>query len=432
MKLKKILNADGIVIEVIDSYKLKDGEQEVTPEKPADPPAEPPVEPPVTPTVEPPAEPPVTPPTEPAEGDEEEVNAAVEKITKGIIAKLNVGELTKKVETLTADFAKRNSKLEKIFAGESTKADYDGMTTNEKVVAFYQAAIQANHPVLKALSEGTAADGGYLFPDEFRYEVLRCIEDLGHMRKEVRVVPMKRDIMKIPTLESSVQVSWTEENVAKSTTTAHFGEATLTVKKMAAILYASDELVEDSSEIDVVKLIIELFAEAVGREEDRVIAVGNGTTQPTGLVTARTAGTIASVAAAGNLSFDDIINLIYLLPKEHHANAKFYVNRTNIRELRKLKDGDNRYLWADPVSKGVPPTLYGYPVVEYNWLGEDIIFFGDLKKAYWLGDRKKMSVKVSQDTETAFTKDQTAIRVVERIAGNVVLGCAVRALISIP
>ena len=46
---------------------------------------------------------------------------------------------------------------------------------------------------------------------------------------------MKRDVMKIPTLESKPQVTWTEENAAKSTTTAHFNEATLTVKKMAAI-----------------------------------------------------------------------------------------------------------------------------------------------------------------------------------------------------
>ncbi len=37
MKLKKILNAEGIVVEVVDSYKLKDGEQEVTPEKEPEP-----------------------------------------------------------------------------------------------------------------------------------------------------------------------------------------------------------------------------------------------------------------------------------------------------------------------------------------------------------------------------------------------------------
>jgi len=58
--------------------------------------------------------------------------------------------------------------------------------------------------------------------------------------------------------------------------------------------------------------------------------------------------------------------------------------------------------------------------------------FGDLKAAYWLGDRKSMTVKVTQDTETAFVHDQTAVRVVSRIAGNVVNHYAIKKLISIP
>ena len=417
MKTKKVLKTDGTIVEVVDTYELKDGEEEVTPEEPEEEPEEKPEE---------------NPEEKPKEGDDEDIDEAVEKISSKIISKLGFDELQDKVETLSKDFTKKNSKLDKIFEGQTNKADYEGMTVNEKVVAFYQAAIQSNRSVLKALSEGTSADGGYLFPDEFRSEVLRTIEDKGHMRSEVRTVTMKRDVMKIPTLESGPQITWTEENEEKSTTTAHFGQATLTAYKMAAILYASDELIEDSKEIDVVKLIVELFAETIGREEDAVIAQGNGTTRPRGLITARSAGDISSTSCSGDLGFDDIIELEYSLPKEHHTNAKFYVNRVNIKELRKLKDGDNRYLWADPVQAGYPATIHGYPVVEWNNLPESEIYFGDLKKAYWLGDRKRMTVKVSQDTETAFKKDQTAIRVVERISGNVVLGADVRALISIP
>ena len=55
------------------------------------------------------------------------------------------------------------------------------------------------------------------------------------MRGLVRVIPMKRDIMKIPTLVSKPQVRWTSENAAKSTTTAEFYEKTLTVYKVAAM-----------------------------------------------------------------------------------------------------------------------------------------------------------------------------------------------------
>ena len=264
--------------------------------------------------------------------------------------------------------------------------------------------------------------------DEFRAEIIRDIAEGNYMRKEVTIIPMKRDVMKIPSLESRPQVTWTEENTTKSTTTAHFGEATLTVYKMAAILYASDELIEDSTEVDIVKFIINLFSEVIGEEEDRVIWRGNGTTQPTGIVTARIATTIPARTAAAGLTYDEIINLTYDLPGKYHTKAKFYVHRFNIRDLRKLKDSNNQYLWQPSNQIGEPATLSGFPVIETNVLPDSEIYFGDLKKTYWLGDRQRMTVKISQDTETAFVRDQTAIRVVSRIAGNVVLANACRAL----
>jgi HK97 family phage major capsid protein len=231
------------------------------------------------------------------------------------------------------------------------------------------------------------------------------------MRNEVRVIPMARDILKAPTLATKPKVVWTAENAVKSTTTAAFYEATLTVKKMAAIMYASDELIEDSTEIDVVSLIVDLFSEAIGQEEDRVIWRGNGTTQPTGIVVAQAAGTIAGITCVGNLSFNNIITLMYALPKKYHRSAKFYVHRTNIAELRKMQDTAGKYVWSDPAAPSLPPNIYGYPVVESNELGEDQIYFGDLKQAYWFGDRKKMSVKISNDTETALNSECSIKRV---------------------
>ena len=342
-----------------------------------------------------------------------------------------IAELNKKLDS--AEAKKASKKVSALLDLEALmKKSVDEMTVKEKTLGFFQAMVQNNTAVLKALAEGVAADGGYLFPDEFRNEIIRDIAEGPYMRGEVRVVPMKRDILKAPTLATRPVVTWTAENAAKSTTTASFGEATLTVKKMAAILYASDELIEDSQDIDVVQMVVGLFSEVIGEEEDKVVWQGNGTTQPTGIVTAKTAGAIGTVTCAGNLSFDNIINVMYALPKKYHKNAKFYVHRSNIRELRKLKDNDGKYMWSDPVQPGMAPTLYGYPVVEANELPEAEIYFGDMKQAYWLGDRSRMTVKISQDTETAFVHDQTAIRVVERIAGNVVLGAALKALVSIP
>lgn len=365
------------------------------------------------------------------ETSEEALDAAAEKI----IAKLGLGDIHAKLDALakkgTETGQKKISALMDLEA--LMKKDVGQMTSKEKIVGFFQAMLQNNEPVLKALSEGSSTDGGYLFPDDFRYEIIRDIADSSYyMRSQVTVIPMQRDVMNIPTLASRPQVTWTNENAVKSTTTAHFGQVTLTVKKMAAILYASDELIDDSSNIDIVNFIIGLFSEAIGQEEDRVIWRGNSSTEPTGVVTAKGNGVIATLSGATGLSIDLLISLMGLLPQKYHANAKFWVNRNNITELRKMKDANGRYYWIDPITAGSLPLFNGYPVVEINYLPESEIYFGDMAKAYWLGDRQKMTVKISQDTETAFTKDQTAIRVVSRIAGNVVLGFAMKGLVALP
>jgi len=372
---------------------------------------------------------------EDTEEEEKEVEKKVEevsdKIAQSIRAKLgldNVADLNEKVGKLLDNQTTGNTKLMELLKGKDTK-NIDSLTKEEKIVGFYHALVSGDREVCKALSEGTAADGGYLFPDEFRAELIRWMAETHRMRSLVRVIPMRRDVLNAPNLQSSVKVYWTAENASKTTTTAHFGTIALTARKIAAILYSSDELIEDSTEIDVVNLIIQLFGEAIAEEEDRVIIQGNGTTEPTGIITA---GTIRATACVGNLSFDNIINLMYSVPQKYHGSSSFLVNRANIRELRKLKDSDGRYLWAEPVSAGMPPTIFGYPVYENTWVGDAYIFFGNWKMAYWLGDRKKMTVKISQDTTTAFTKDQTAIRVVARIGGNVVLPDAAGELNAIP
>ena len=413
---KKIVKIDGKTYVVDSETKEVEEVEEETPVVEETPVEETPAEAPIEET-----------PVEEAPVEEAPISEeTIEKAAQEVAVKLGLDDIKKSITKLEKNENLRPSVL--LNLQTLLQKDLSEMTSDEKIVGFFQAMLANDVVALKALSEGVAADGGILVPDEFRAEIIRDLAEGNYMRGEVRVIPMKRDTMTIPTLESKPLVSWTDENATKSTTTAHFGSATLTVYKLAAILYASDELIEDATDFDVVRLIVSLFSEAIGEEEDRVIWRGNGTTQPTGIVVARVAGAIAAIAAGGALSYDDVINLTYSLPGKYHRNAKYYCHRNLIRELRKLKDSNNQYLWQPSQQAGEPPTLGGYPVVEASQLPEKEMYFGDLKQTYWLGDKGQMTVKISQDTTQAFTRDQTAIRVVHRVAGNVVLGEACKAL----
>lgn len=359
-----------------------------------------------------------------------EAKKLAKQVAKSIMAGLGVEDikgLSAKVDALVKNAYPSDSKLTKILNGKDYVSQKDKLTAEEKIVGFYHALVTNNEHATKALAEGTAADGGYLFPDEFLAELIRDIAELNIMRGLVRVIPMRRDVMKIPELLSGPDVYWTTENTAKTTTTAHFNERTLTVKKMAAIIYASDELVEDSTEIDVVNLIIRIFAEKIADKEEFAIIAGNGSTQPTGLETARNAGTIGSISAVTH-DFDDIVELEYSLPAKYSNRAVYLASRSTLKDMRKLKDNENRPVWQPSPAAGQPATINGKPIYEANYVPDGTIFFGDFLQGYYFGDRKQMTVKVTQDSETAFTKDQTAIRVVARVAGNIGNPAAIKAL----
>jgi HK97 family phage major capsid protein len=231
---------------------------------------------------------------------------------------------------------------------------------------------------------------------------------------------MKTNTLTLSMIDHGPNVYWTAEGITKSTATADFSQPTITAYKMAAIIYLTDELIDDTA-FDLVNVLIGRFAEYIAAEEDHVIINGNGTTQPTGIFVASNVPT----AAATGLNFDTMIKLIYSLPVKFRKNAKFLIHPNQVGNLRIIKDTVGRYLWQDPVAPGQPSTIQGFPVIENYWVPQDQIAFGDYRYGYWLGDRQKMTVKVSNDTETTFTQDKTAIRVVERIGGTVVFPNAI-------
>ncbi len=360
--------------------------------------------------------------------DDKEVDKMVEAISSKIEKKLGLNKVKGLLEKVQSKAAEATL-LTKIFGKEDfSKEDVKALTKEEKIVGFFLALVQNDKTAIKALAEAPSADGGYLVPVEFRAELIADLEDPTTMRSLVRVVPMLRASMNIPTLTAKPKVYWTAENSQKTTTSAEFNQKTLTAYKVAAILYASEELVEDASDWNIVQLIIGLFSEALRQEEDKVLTIGSGSGQPTGIANC----SLSSVTCSGNLDFDNIINLVYSLPAKYRRNAVFLANNDNIRELRKVKDNNGRYIWQEPISQGGASTILGYPVYENNWVSDSEIYFGDLKLAYWMGDRRSITVTVSNEAGSAWEHDQVGIRVVERIGGTCVLEAALRKLVSIP
>lgn len=310
----------------------------------------------------------------------------------------------------------------------SYPSDLGSLSKDEKIVNFFKALVYskadpASGQVLRALTEGTSSDGGYLVPEELRTEVFRVLPDMTIMRKVARILPMSSDTLKLNSLSARPMAYWTSEYASKSTTSAEFSQKSLTPNDLVCLLPISEQLLADAN-INLVSFITELFAEAIGIAEDKAFFTGSGVGQPKGI----SQETLSS-SSVGTLSMDDVINLLDLVPQRvSQARGAAFVGHRYVKRLaRTLKDSNGNYVWRDSRAGGIsgattklPDTLYGYPFYEENDLSQSELYFGDWKN-YIIGDRQTLSVQTTTVGGTAWRRNAMEIKAVERVDGKAVM-----------
>ena len=117
---------------------------------------------------------------------------------------------------------------------------------------------------------------------------------------------------------------------------------------------------------------------------------------------------------------DAIVDLVYSLDAQYRANATFLMNSKTAGEVRKLKDGDGRFLWSDGLAAGEPARLMGYRVM----ICEDMpdiadwaaaIAFGDFSAGYTIAERPDL--RILRDPFSA--KPHVLFYATKRVGGDV-------------
>lgn len=269
--------------------------------------------------------------------------------------------------------------------------------------------------VLRDLSAGTATAGGNLIPDEFVAEMIKRLPDLSELYPYVRKMPVARLTGTLPSLSTDVSATWTTtENTDQGETNPAFGTVTWSIRKLIMYTDFSNELLEDAA-VNVANEVTQLFIEKGASERDRVIAIGNGSTEPQGIFSA----SITQSVSIGSLSFAKLVQLEHTLPKKYRANARWVMENSLVRKCMALVDSQNRPIFQrDPTGKN-PPTLLGYPISQQDDGPTTDIAFGNLSH-YIMFQRAGVTV-ATDSSGAAFKADQSTIRFRERMDGKVVL-----------
>jgi HK97 family phage major capsid protein len=330
------------------------------------------------------------------------------------------------------------------------RKDKEGISSVEKLLKELKDDLE---PVLQTdagsnVLSGDVTQGSYLIPELLLAEVNRFVVSGSVARREMRYLPFSDpgNSRYIPTLLTNVTVDWPDEGEKKPKTKPYISRVKQTLKKVAAMVIMTEEIIEDTA-VDLTSFCGQLLGEAIAAEEDDQFFAGNGTPW-TGIINNADVATLALDAGETmeDVTPDDLLDMVSEIPEGAVNGGKYYMHRSVFATLRKYRssavaagDGEGVYLVQDPTGSS-PGTIWGYPVVLTEALpaigndtGENdypFLIFGNLKKTCVYGDKKGIRVKlldqasVYDDNDELINlaeQDMLALRVHKRVGYAIVL-----------
>jgi HK97 family phage major capsid protein len=242
---------------------------------------------------------------------------------------------------------------------------------------------------------GGGAGGGYTVPTELSNQLIRSMAAWGPMYDDdvcTVITTSSGHPIDIPTINDT-GVAVAQHTEAGAVTDDGGSDATFGKKTLNAFAYDTEwvrfswELAQDSI-FNFETLLGSLLGERLGRRANTELTVGDGTGDPNGIVTASSLGKTAAAAAA--VTYDEIIDLVHSVDPAYRTSpkARFMFNDLTLAVLRKLKDGDGRYIWTmGDVQSGVPGNILGYrysinQAMDNVAAGKKSMLFGDFGKYF--------------------------------------------------
>ena len=283
---------------------------------------------------------------------------------------------------------------------------------------------------VKALRVADDTAGGYFATPEFSTEVLKGIVEVSPMRQAARVGSVSSGSIILPKRTGRPTAHWVGETEQRQETQSAYGQVEIPIHESACFVDVSLRLLEDSA-VNVEAEVSSDLAEEFGRQEGEVFLKGNGIKKPLGILNAPGIAytPTGNAATLGTDPADLLISHLYSMPAYYRNRGSWMLNVATLAALRKLKDGNDVYIWQPSLAEGQPEHILGRPVIEAPDM-DDIgagtvpIMFGDFNTAYRIYDRVQLSLM--RDPYTQADRGLVRFHARRRVGGDVVMAEAVK------
>lgn len=285
------------------------------------------------------------------------------------------------------------------------------------------------------MNETIPSEGGFLVPPEFAAGIWERMYTQGDVLSRCLRQPVSGNSMTFNANGESARTDggrwggvlgyWLAEAGAKTPSTPSFRQVELKLKKVAAVCYATDELLSDAPALTSWLARVAPL-ELIFQAENAVIR-GTGAGTPLGLINAAATVTVAKegAQAADTIVYQNILKMWARCYAPSRRNAVWFINQDIEPQLNALAmpvgvGGVPVYMPAGGYANSPYNTLLGRPVVPVEYcstLGDlgDIIL-ADMSQ-YQLID-KTGGVETASSIHVRFLYDETAFRFVYRVDGS--------------
>lgn len=297
----------------------------------------------------------------------------------------------------------------------------DGATPALKLFATWlkggDTALQAaeRRMVFNTMSVGTGSQGGYTVQSEIAAKVIELLKQYGGMREIATVIRTEQgNPLNFPTSDGTTEIGEiVAENAKASAQDASFGTTPLSVVKYGSKSFAVPiELLQDSV-IDIEAFVLNRIAMRLARKQNLDFTLGTGTGQPTGVITASSAGVTAATGGATTVTYANLVDLQHSVDPAYRAlgRTRYMFHDQTLAAIRKITDSQNRPIFVPGYTSGlagvsgsVPDTILGKPFQ----INQDMPIMAANAKSIAFGDfsyytiRDAMDVTIQRYTDSAF------------------------------
>lgn len=248
----------------------------------------------------------------------------------------------------------------------------------------------------------TMANNGAIVPTSIANKIIKKVKDISPILSRATVYYMTGEL-KVPVYGASsghdVKVAYSDDFTELTADAGKFTSVDLKGYLVGALTLIGRKL-KTNAMFNVTDFIVNYMAEEIAAFLEGELL--NGTTSKMEGALSTTNEKTAAAAAA--ITADELIDLQAKVKQAFQSDACWIMHPETFTAVKKLKDGQNRYLLQDDFTGEFPYRLLGKPV----FVSDNMPKIATGKKTVLYGDMSGLSVKIAEQLEIEVLREKYA------------------------